>query len=76
MVTFAEANGANAFTAAASSMIGGGRASEYQEIVNLINGYMEDDEKKIYNYYVGKGDTEKANEYLAYITDITYLCSG
>ena len=70
MVTFAEANGANAFKASASSMIGGGRASEYQEIVNLINGYMEDDEKKIYNYYVGKGDTEKANEYLAYITDI------
>lgn len=70
MVTFAEANGANAFKAAASSMIGGGRASEYQEIVNLINAYMEDDEKKIYNYYVGKGDTEKANEYLAYITDI------
>ena len=69
MVTFAEANGSNAFASAGNALRGGG-SSEYTELVNLINGYMEDDEKKIYNYYVGKGDTEKANEYLTYITDI------
>ncbi len=69
MVSFAEANGYDAFKASGQALQGGGSASPYAELVNLINLYMKDDEKRIYNYYVGKGDTEKANEYLTYITD-------
>jgi hypothetical protein len=30
---------------------------------------MTEDEANVYNYYLGKGETEKANEYLAYIDD-------
>lgn len=70
MVTFAEENGTEAFKDSAQALRGGGGDLKHTEIVTLINQYMKDDEKAIYNYYVGKGDTEKANEYLAYITDI------
>ena len=69
MVTFAEANGMEALKVS-GVMNGGGGVSPYDELVLLINQFMEDDEKAIYNYYIGKGDTEKANEYLTYITDI------
>ena len=68
MVTFAENNASEAFKASAQALRGGG-TSEYGEIIDLINSHMEDEEKRIYNYYVGKGDTEKANEYLRIITD-------
>ena len=70
MVSFAEANRDKALKGSAQAMQGGGSASQYTELINLINEHMKDDEKRIYNYYVGKGDTEKANEYLTYITDI------
>ena len=69
MVTFAEANKDNAKTEALRILQGGDRDG-HGEIVDLINAHMTDDEKKIYNYYVGKGDTETANEYLTYVTDI------
>ena len=69
MVTFAEKNKAKAAGASGQALRGGGE-STYGEIVSLINDHMKDDEKAIYNYYVGKGDTKKANEYLTYITDI------
>lgn len=69
MVTFAEKNKTKAATASGQALRGGGE-STYGEIVSLINDHMKDDEKAIYNYYVGKGDTKKANEYLTYITDI------
>ena len=68
MVTFAETNKGEATKASGQAFRGGG-SSKYSEIVDLINSYMKEDEKRIYNYYVGKGDTEKANEYLTYITD-------
>jgi N12 class adenine-specific DNA methylase len=70
MVTFAEANKNQGISSSAQSMRGGGSSSEYSEIINLINTHMKDDEKAIYNYYVGKGETEKAKEYLEYITDV------
>jgi hypothetical protein len=63
MVTFAEANRGNAGTSSAHGMISGG-SSKYAEIVGLINSHMKEDEKKQYNYYIGKGDTQKAEEYL------------
>ena len=69
MVTFAEANRKEAAISSAQAVRGGG-TSKYGEIVDLINTYMKDDEKAIYNYYVGKGDTKKAEEYLTNITDI------
>ena len=70
MVSFAEANRDKGLKGSAQAMQGGGSASQYTELINLINEHMKDDEKRIYNYYVGKGDTEKANEYLTYITDV------
>ena len=68
MVTFAETNASEALKSSGQALRAGGN-SEYGEIVDLINSEMEDEEKLIYNYYVGKGDTEKANEYLRIITD-------
>ena len=70
MVTFAEANATEGTKASGQAMRGGGSASPYSELINLINQYMEDEEKRIYNYYIGKGDKQSADEYLAYITDI------
>ena len=67
MVTFAETNATEAYKNAGK---GGTAQSTYGEIISLINNHMSDEEKQIYNYYVGKGDTEKANKYLTYITDI------
>jgi hypothetical protein len=69
MVTFAEANKDIGLASGLTSLQGGG-GSKYGEIVNLINTQMTDEEKAIYNYYVGKGDMASANEYLEYITDI------
>ena len=66
----AETNGGEAVKASARTMQGGGSDSPYTELVNLINQHMKDDEKRVYNYYVGKGETDKASEYLEYITDI------
>ena len=76
MVTFAEDNSSKAFYESAQRMIGGGGTSQHQEIVELIYWHMTDDEKKIYNYYIGKGDTENASEYLTYITDILRQRAG
>lgn len=64
IVTFAEENKQNAYAASAQALRGGGSGNENTEIVNLINMYMTDEEKSIYNYYLGKGDTKKANEYM------------
>ena len=69
MVTFAEENAAKANNESGQKLNLGG-TSKYGELIYLINKHMKDDEKRIYNYYVGKGDTEKANEYLSYITDV------
>ena len=68
MVAFAEANGLNA--AKSSGAMNGGNQNPYDELVFLINGYMKPEEKERYNYYIGKGETEKANEYLTYMTEI------
>lgn len=68
MVTFAEANGANAFTAMGQGMLSG-RTHEDAELAYLINTQMKPEEKSIYNYYIGKGDYTKANEYLTKLTD-------
>ena len=40
---------------------------DYKEKQGLMEKYMTEDEWGIYNYYLGKGDTTKANEYLAFI---------
>ena len=69
MVTFAESNSANATTASAQAIRGGGATDEETQLVNAINLYMKDDEKDIYNYLIGKGETEKAREYLKYLED-------
>ena len=65
MVTFAEANRDRKFTMQDAEK----GDSDLAILVDLINKHMKDDEKAIYNYYIGKGDTEKADEYLSYITD-------
>ena len=70
MVTFAEANSANAGNNALRGGIGSGPSSEYTNDIILINQYAKDDEKNIYNYYIGKGDKQKADEYLTYLLDV------
>jgi hypothetical protein len=69
MVTFAEANSANAIGASGNAFRGGGQSSDQVNLINLINNHMTDEEKSIYNYYVGKGYTKKANAYLTALTD-------
>ena len=70
MVTFAEANKGKAATASAQAVRGGGGTDEATKLVNAINMYMHDDEKAMYNYLIGKGETEKASEYLEELKDI------
>ena len=70
MVTFAEAYADESKKSSSQGMAIGGTGSSYNEIVHLINTHMKDDEKAIYNYYVGKGDTKKAEEYLTNIIDV------
>jgi hypothetical protein len=45
----------------------GGNASDYG--LRSLYRHMNDDEVAIYNYYLGKGDTQKAAEYLASLED-------
>lgn len=74
MVTFAEANKAEALAAAANNMRdGGGGNGPYINKFNLINSFMKDNEKRIYNYFIGKGDKQSADEYLTYITETLTL---
>ena len=68
MVTFTEANIAEATKKSVQQMINGA-TDDKVELMGLINSYMTDEEKSIYNYYVGKGETEKAEQYLAGLTD-------
>ena len=68
MVTFTEANMAAANQKSAYQMINGA-TDEKVELMGLIDMYMTDEEKSIYNYYVGKGEAEKAEAYLAELTD-------
>ena len=69
MVTFAEANKAAANTVTAQAVRAGTGMDETTKLVIAINLYMTDDEKKLYNYLIGKGETEKANEYLEELKD-------
>ena len=69
MVTFAEKNSSKAIADSAQTFRSGGKPSDKTELINLINQYMTEDEKNVYNYYIGKGETEKAEEYLAALTD-------
>ena len=64
MVTFAEENIQNAWNEIGGRMATSGSPSEQANTVVYINDHMTDKEKQIYNYLVGKGETEKANEYL------------
>ena len=70
MVTFAEENRHNAVADSAQALRSGSASNKHTEIVNLINTQMTDDEKAVYNYYIGKGDTKKAEEYLTNLTDV------
>ena len=38
--------------------------------IEFLLGAMNDEEKSIYNYYIGKGEVEKANEYLNNLSDV------
>ena len=77
IVTFAEANAKEAMAASGQALRGGGGSrNEYTELVNLINQHMTDEEKSIYNYHLGKGDTEKANEYISQIEDVLRQRAG
>ena len=67
MVTFAEANKGEAYKQSAQAVRGGGGSSELAKLVTLIDSQMTDEEKSIYNYYIGKGDSAKAAEYLEYL---------
>ena len=72
MVTFAEANKDTVNTDAVLSWsLAKGidpESTSYQ--LSLINRYMKDDEKAIYNYYIGKGDKESADAYMSYMIDV------
>ena len=70
MVTFAEANQSKVLGESANALRGGGQTSERSQLLNLINLYMKEDEKAIYNYYIGKGEVDKANEYLNNLSDV------
>ena len=70
IVKFAEENEEEAAIDALSTMNGGGYDSEHTELVNLINHHMTDDEKAIYNYLIGRGEFEQANEYMAQVADV------
>ena len=70
MVTFAEANQGKVSGESAEALRGGGQSSERSQLLNLINLYMKEDEKDIYNYYIGKGEVDKANEYLNNLSDV------
>ena len=63
IVTFAETNKNEADEFMLNSDIGAANEGQIAELVWLINNHMEDYEKDVYNYYIGKGDVEKANEY-------------
>ena len=67
IVTFAEANSSEVFKEAVR---GNGHLSDEANLVYLINEFMTDEEKSIYNYYIGKGDKKKADEYMEYVTDL------
>lgn len=69
MVTFAEANKEKASTASAQAIRGGKNTDEETKLINAINLYMKDEEKGIYNYLIGKGETERASEYLNSLKD-------
>ena len=75
IVTFAEANANNALIASLESLRSG-TSNPTAELVNLINMHMKDEEKAQYNYYIGKNDKQKADEYLEYITDILNQRAG
>jgi hypothetical protein len=75
IVTFAEANANNALIASLESLRSG-TSDPTAALVNLINMHMKDEEKAQYNYYIGKGDKQKADEYLEYITDILNQRAG
>lgn len=64
MVTFAEENAGKGMIDSAHAFSGSGKSSEYTTLINLINEHMEDDEKAVYNYYIGIGDKAKADAYL------------
>lgn len=70
MVTFAENNASKAFADAGQELRAGAGSSDYTYLVNLINMFMTDEEKARYNYYIGKGDNAKAQEYLSYMENV------
>lgn len=70
IVTFAEQNKEKAVADAMAAANGGGYDSERTELVNLINVHMKDDEKAIYNYLIGKGEHDRANEYITQLSDV------
>ena len=70
IVTFAENNKSELAKASAQSLRSGTRISDIDYLATLINEHMTDEEKSIYNYYIGKGDKKKADEYMEYVTDL------
>lgn len=70
MVTFAEKYYNDAMIDSASGMVdGSGASNPHATLVANIHQWMTEDEKKVYNYYVGKGDAQKAEEYLNGLKD-------
>ncbi len=61
MVTFAETNA----IFAGLNDVGGDKSISNMAV--WINKHMSDEEKSIYNYYIGKGDKKTADEYLNYL---------
>ena len=70
-VTFTEANMSGGVKKEyAGAMTGGGHVSDQSKLAYKIHNYMTDDEKAVYNYYLGKGDTQKAAEYLEALKEL------
>lgn len=68
MVTFVDSNSKGLAEKSAQGMISGG-LSDREKFMSLMQMYMTDEEKSIYNYYIGKGETEKAEKYLYGLED-------
>lgn len=64
MVTFAESN--KDFLDKTNSI----GLNDTARLAQIINSHMTDEEKGIYNYYIGKGDTEGASAYLDSLKDV------
>ena len=72
-ITFAEANRQNALEKMGAAMGSGGSATWTDHRVWMITEHTTEEERKTYNYLIGKNDKKAADEYLAYLDKLAEL---